>query len=1532
MESQKLKVESRSVRTISRETMPSVKFPSMVTQEFHPPNLAHGGGSGSRESVSGERARPASVPEGGILEAPRVFGAFDKDGGGTHPGNTCESMKSADHFSSRSGMALVVVLSMLALVTIIAVAFSFFSLYQSRNARNFLLAARGDFLTQAALSDAMSKIIAGTPQVGSHYYWVSAPGRIWRVGGVNTLGATNPISSLSPDFVPNYATNGDGTPDLASLHNQSGYLNLFSENAANYTSALEGFGTNHFFVDLNSSLRGRRIAPDTDPTGTGSGSPIRLPVAWVEVTRDVTRPKQATNPAAANYNPVIGRYAYWVDVDNARLNINDIHERPSAWRGLSPRELDARVLDGITPAVLDGYRSPDTVAGLWNEEARNQNYFRRAEDLRLAGVTPEVIRTNSFYLTAAGRGDEVDNAGRIPLKITDYNGHPTNVSWPSGFGTAPTGFTNNHPMATWNIASEAPALTSKPYAEGTTNIIPGGTVLTTNPGSVLISEGPYSDGSEVQFWRDATNSPPNANNPLLINGVLTFTGISINYDDLDDIYNITATSNWAQEVSVPSDPVTNVTDASIAANYFLPSSTGKFTNSQDWLPTRLIATNAGGFTADVTNRARIALQRLTQVTNPATAPAWFVATTPTSTNGQGGKYTWNEFSQILANINTWRQTNLVARVKPFNYYLNWNYGPFHAFTYRNDVAAGNLTNAINSSVGFAPPTTTLNGYTVVENQNLGSRPLPYVNEVGLTIDKSGHSVSRVTLHLELWNPALPAPGTTAPYSLGIVVAMPETYSPGGQRSDSVATATNAPNRNLTNGTTISFITNGASEPLRIFERWNSQIGYEITMAGNNADTFYTDNNVVPDINTFPLNIAAGFWARPGFGNKPFDIKGRTPQADDLHFPGIGGGTYGWDQNSRIAQLSFIFGRWHLPFLPRAFNGVDRTTALTLASGADHTVFYISNAHLVDWRIPQHVDISLMPRNAWVSEPLSVEQPFWGGYTTVTNGQEFNFGVAVGLFQVTSPVSTSPSDYAMHGVGIPSLAAGPITTNAAGTLYQIVPHPRINPGDVTGGLPQTKFLIFPDIISQDGRNTYTREVDDPRVNGRATFIDWRLTGSSERNNLVNTYDANDWGPVQRALNAGAVSGHSLPTLNVNVEGIFDNFDGVNNVDNHGINPVPLFETATGPLLTIEDRYFRGELGMVGRTNRALVTQYSSEWTRSGTNWTDESGMVTGAKPIFSGLGDGDGDLTSHLYKQGNYEHPAELGYVHSGRPWRTLRFGRSVTNDFDTANSVPDWYLFDQFLSSGGSPDAAGQEWSRISTNRVVGLVTNPRRGQLSLNNAIHTADTNTATSLTTARLKPLLAVLTNVVANASLYDVARAVYMPGSTNITGYTGYTNGPTGDRFGIPGVIDSPGELSEVFGRFDNSVALRSSAPYTMMVTNVWGGASISLTTDSSAHTVSGAQAAFDSGWSGAGFSGGAVTLSGGNSAFPKELLRAVGLHMSPRTSHFRIYILAQSLNDQGKITGEKWKEVLVERFNNYNESGQKPEYRIIWEKSL
>jgi len=653
------------------------------------------------------------------------------------------------------------------------------------------------------------------------------------------------------------------------------------------------------------------------------------------------------------------------------------------------------------------------------------------------------------------------------------------------------------------------------------------------------------------------------------------------------------------------------------------------------------------------------------------------------------------------------------------------------------------------------------------------------------------------------------------------------------------------------------------------------------------------------------------------------------------------------------------------------------------------VAILQNAHLVDWRIPQHMDLGLFPACGYHNRYLANSGEVGGGIrvSDATNSGRINMALAVGVSVMDTNsyllFGSTPylGDVDVHS-DIPSLAAGPrgngANLNKISAFYDILPHPRLNPKDENNasvwssgdgnranptGLPQTKWLPFLGIQTLPLSSvTVSREVDDPRCNDRSAFVDFTRQNSSEYNNLVNTYDANDWGPVLTAgtLPYSNVGNHSLRSVNTadfNYGRAFPFYELVNEVNLGGgsmfeKSTYSTSDSSTYPDATSLGGNLTGYLqksaiigpGEPGAMNSFLTNSFGTAWNTNGASW---SSVTATPKPMFSGWGDGDGDLTSQIVGETDFQNPAELGYVHSGRPWRTLRFNKALTNStsFDVIGSVPDWALYDIFQGSLSGPDNYRSVFSR-SSNKALGQVKNPRRSMLTLNPSIHTAEPQTNV-LERVRLRPYKALVRGLVSDE--VALAKMIYSPTTDQILGYDGYGPG-TGDRFGIPGVIDSAGEICEVLGRMPTNMTVIASKNYSDAVFKVWGTPSINTftntggNTDSSMWVASGAKAIYGVGWAGAGSTniGGTnlVTLASSNSAGPKEVLRGIGQFLTPRSSHFRAYVCVQTVKDVGTVgtlevqdtvQAEQWKEILIERTTSYDE-GSIPNYVVVWDKSL
>jgi hypothetical protein len=187
---------------------------------------------------------------------------------------------------------------------------------------------------------------------------------------------------------------------------QWSYSSLSSSNFALFSEAST---TN--LVNLN-----RQLNDGSYPIIGGSNAPD-VSVKWVNLLKD---PSQA----ASSNNVIIGRYAFWVDSEGAKINVNtaDGTEKTNSAKSLgigTPSEVSLQVLAGTNGQL------PLSSAQSIVQIARTSNFQSPREILRASGVTPEVFTNNVFSLTAYSRSPELNVFGQpkmalLPLLGTAY--------------------------------------------------------------------------------------------------------------------------------------------------------------------------------------------------------------------------------------------------------------------------------------------------------------------------------------------------------------------------------------------------------------------------------------------------------------------------------------------------------------------------------------------------------------------------------------------------------------------------------------------------------------------------------------------------------------------------------------------------------------------------------------------------------------------------------------------------------------------------------------------------------------------------------------------------------------------------------------------------------------------------------------------------------------------------------------------------------------------------------------------------------
>lgn len=233
------------------------------------------------------------------------------------------------------GVALILTLSILVLVTLLVVSFAISMRVENSASRAQSDAVKAREFAMAGVNEAISQLQVATPPINAGTNYITSPGLIrWRISGI----ASN---------VPLYTTDG--------------------------TNAV---------VDINLAYRGliNRVANR------------RMYVSWHNWTLTNSIPWIYGAYATTKPAVLIGRYAYWVDDEATKVNINAACQRTDPL-GPTPKELHLEAItNGIDAAASYSRPSsgrPYPSVNSWALSAIGQN-----------NITSGMAYTNHFNLTA----------------------------------------------------------------------------------------------------------------------------------------------------------------------------------------------------------------------------------------------------------------------------------------------------------------------------------------------------------------------------------------------------------------------------------------------------------------------------------------------------------------------------------------------------------------------------------------------------------------------------------------------------------------------------------------------------------------------------------------------------------------------------------------------------------------------------------------------------------------------------------------------------------------------------------------------------------------------------------------------------------------------------------------------------------------------------------------------------------------------------------------------------------------------------
>ncbi len=210
---------------------------------------------------------------------------------------------------------MIISLIFIVLLTGVVVTFSVSAAYERRTSKSFSDKVQADFYAKMGTQLAVDRLSSAVEKAGTNGFLVSAPGLI---------AATVPGSTAA------------ATPETT-------IWKLSSGSAAGVTHDLS--------VDLN--LQGI-----TSGRGLIDGNPgTTLPVKWAYVRKDGTQifdPSDVPTIASDDPNPLVGRYAFWVDDESSRLNLNALTSSQAPQN--TPTDHPSRLhLAAPSPLLEDGF-------------------------------------------------------------------------------------------------------------------------------------------------------------------------------------------------------------------------------------------------------------------------------------------------------------------------------------------------------------------------------------------------------------------------------------------------------------------------------------------------------------------------------------------------------------------------------------------------------------------------------------------------------------------------------------------------------------------------------------------------------------------------------------------------------------------------------------------------------------------------------------------------------------------------------------------------------------------------------------------------------------------------------------------------------------------------------------------------------------------------------------------------------------------------------------------------------------------------
>ncbi|PAW79478.1 MAG: hypothetical protein B9S32_02765 [Verrucomicrobia bacterium Tous-C9LFEB] len=310
------------------------------------------------------------------------------------------------------GFSLVMSLIFISLLSVLVVGFLTSMRVEVSSSDAHLQATKAKYFADAGTDMAIGRLkyATGTPSTTvAGLFWVTQPGRIYTA----TLTGTT-VNGITTYKFPAGFNPGNLTA-----------VDLFSGGDGSYSGS----------DDLTANLQG--TVGYLMPTSTTD----KIRVSWIYVRKDGTlelAPSSNVPPYSVT-NPIVGRFAYWVDDESARINVNSAATRTSANLLASPSQVNMMIFGSLAQSGslsnLITFRStvhainslndirqvPISMGPLLDSEAFSLSINNQSPDLNMFGEPRIVLTTQERLAAGAPFLDILNTANSDPGGFDSLN-------------------------------------------------------------------------------------------------------------------------------------------------------------------------------------------------------------------------------------------------------------------------------------------------------------------------------------------------------------------------------------------------------------------------------------------------------------------------------------------------------------------------------------------------------------------------------------------------------------------------------------------------------------------------------------------------------------------------------------------------------------------------------------------------------------------------------------------------------------------------------------------------------------------------------------------------------------------------------------------------------------------------------------------------------------------------------------------------------------------------------------------------------